>query len=389
MHEHLRDLFLLRPEIAFLNHGSFGACPRPVFEHYQQWQREMEEEPVEFHGRRAPELLRHARKALGEYLNTDPDDLVYVVNATTGANIVARSLQLGPGDEILTTDHEYGACDRMWRFLTERNGATYRSVTIPIPVTDQSEFVERFFEQVGPRTRVIFMSHITAPTALTFPVAEICRRARALGIITLIDGAHAPGQIPLDLRELDADFYTGNLHKWLCAPKGAAFLYARRSMQPLLEPLVVSWGWEPVVGRGSTFIDHHEYYGTSDISAPLSVPAAIDFHRQHDWDAVRLHCHDLLLRARPSIAEALDAVPTAPDGGGWFAQMSSFLLPSRIDGAALQAYLFNEHGVEIPIFDWNGRQTIRISVQGYNRWEDIERLLLGCRAFASGETAIG
>lgn len=381
MPENLRDLFLLRPEIAFLNHGSFGACSHPVFEHYQRWQREMEDEPVEFHVRRAPELLRNARVSLGEYLNADPDDLVYVINATIGVNIVARSLKLGPGDEILTTDHEYGACDRMWKFLTARNGATYRSVKIPVPVTDPMEIVDRFFEQVGPQTRVIFMSHITSPTALTFPISEICRRAREHGIITLIDGAHAPGQIPLDLELLDADFYTGNLHKWLCTPKGAAFLYARRSMQPLLEPLVVSWGWESPASKGSTFIDHHEYYGTSDISAPLSVPAAIEFHREHDWDAVRGRCHNLILRARPLIADALDAEPIAPDTGGWFAQMSAFLLPSQIDGPALQTYLFNEHGVEIPVFEWNDQQTIRISVQGYNSWEDIERLVQGCRAF--------
>ena len=373
----LRNQFLLRPDVTFLNHGSFGACPRPVFERYQQWQLELESEPVEFLGRRYASLMRESREALGAYINADPVDLVHVTNATIGVNIVARSMGFGAGDEILTTDHEYGACDRTWRFLCGKSGARYRHVEIPVPVTTHEEFVERFFAEVTPATRMIYISHITSPTALTFPIAEVCRRARSMGILTLVDGAHVPGQIPLDIAAIDPDFYTGNLHKWLCAPKGAAFLYVRRDLQPRLEPLVVSWGWEAILPGESPFIDHFEFLGTKDISAPLSIPAAIDFQREHNWDAVRTECHDIVRRARPLISEALGATPTAPETGEWYAQMSSFLLPDSIDAAELQRRLFDDHMIEIPTFIWNGREVIRISIQGYNDWSDVDRLLEG------------
>jgi isopenicillin-N epimerase len=375
----LRSLFLIRPDVAFLNHGSFGATPRPVMERYQWWQLEAEGEPVEFHARRAPELLRASRHALGELVGADGDDLVYVTNATVAVNIVARSLRLGPEDEVLGTDHEYGACDRIWRFLERRGGARYRLASITIPVTTHEAMLDELFAEVTPRTRVLFISHITSPTALTFPIAEACRRARALGLTTIVDGAHVPGQIDLDLRAIDADFYTGNLHKWLCAPKGAAFLYARRELQSTIDPLIVSWGYEAIAPSASRFIDEQEYGGTRDISAPLAVPDAIAFQREHGWTDVRARCHEMLRRARPLIAEAFDAIPLAPDDSAWFAQMSAFLLPDGIDGAAIQRRLFDEHRVEIPTFPWNGRQTIRISLQGYNTWNDVERLLEGAR----------
>jgi isopenicillin-N epimerase len=371
----LRPFFLIRPDVAFLNHGSFGATPRPIMERYQQWQCEAEAEPVEFHARRAPGLLRSAREALGAYIGADADDLVYVTNATMGVNIVARSLRLGPDDEVLGTDHEYGACDRTWRFLEQRGGARYRCARIAVPVTTHEVMLDELFSQVGPRTRVIFISHITSPTALTFPIAEVCRRARELGLISVVDGAHAPGQVDLDLRAIDPDFYTGNLHKWLCAPKGAAFLYARRDMQPSLDPLIVSWGYEALAPSSSRYLDEQEYIGTRDISAPLSVPDAIEFQREHDWGAVRARCRAMVSRARPLIAEALGATPIAPDSPEWFTQMSALLIPPTIDGDALQRRLFDEHRVEIPTFAWNGHQTIRISIQGYNEWGDVERLI--------------
>lgn len=352
---------------------------------YHEWQLESELEPVEFHARRAPALLRTAREALGNFIGADADDLVYVTNATLAVNIVARSLKLGPDDEVLGTDHEYGACDRIWRFLRTRGGAQYRQAHIPVPVTSHEEMLEQLFAQVRPATRVLFISHITAPTALTFPVAEACRRARALGLITVIDGAHVPGQIPLDLRAIDPDFYTGNLHKWLCAPKGAAFLYARRDMQSTLEPLIVSWGYEALAPSGSRYIDEHEYTGTRDLAAALTVPDAIAFRQGYAWDEVVARSHDIVRRARGPIADALDAMPIAPESGEWFTQMSAFLLPIHTDGARLQRRLFEEHLVEIPVFPWNGRQTLRISVQGYNDWDDVERLLAGIRAI--GRTA--
>ena len=206
-----------------------------------------------------------------------------------GCQVVA--LRLRPGDEILTTDHEYGAMDRTWRYICDQIGARYVQRPIPLPVTTHADFVEHFWAGVTERTRIIFISHITSPTALTFPVAEICRRARAAGILTIVDGAHAPGQLPLNLVELGADIYTGACHKWLCAPKGAAFLYARPEVQPWLEPLVVSWGWEAEKPGPSRFVDWHEWQGTRDLAAYLTVPAAIRFQAEHAWDDVRRRCH--------------------------------------------------------------------------------------------------
>ncbi len=207
----LREFFLLRPDVVFLNHGSFGACPRPVFEAYQRWQRELEGQPVEFLGRRFPGLMAEARRALAEYVGADPDDLVYVSNATMGINIAARSLPLAPGDEVLSTDQEYGAAERTWRFLCERRGARFIQAEIPVPAASHEHVTDTLWAQVSPRTRVLFISHVTSPSALILPVVELVRRARAAGIISVIDGAHAVGQIPLNLDTLGADARAGLL----------------------------------------------------------------------------------------------------------------------------------------------------------------------------------
>jgi isopenicillin-N epimerase len=214
-----KDLFLLDSSVIFLNHGSFGACPRPVFETYQAWQRELERQPVEFLGRRAPDLLCEAREKLAAYLNVAAEEVVFFPNPTSAINMVARSLDLRPGDEILTTDHEYGAMDRTWRFICRQTGARYVQKPIPLPVTTQADFVERFWAGVNARTRCVFISHITSPTALIFPAAEICRRAREEGITSIVDGAHSPGQIPLDLGEIGADLYTGACQNGYAHPR--------------------------------------------------------------------------------------------------------------------------------------------------------------------------
>ncbi|HEX7540748.1 MAG TPA: aminotransferase class V-fold PLP-dependent enzyme [Anaerolineales bacterium] len=240
----LRHYFLLDPSTTFLNHGSFGATPRPVFRTYQRRQRELERQPVEFLGRRFTDLMRAASQSLADTLGTKADNLVYTTNVTESLNLVAHSLSLGPDDEVLSTDHEYGALDRTWRFLAKERGFAYINQPIPVPLTTPQEFVTALWQGVTPRTRVIFLSHITSPTALLFPVEKVIQRARQAGILTIVDGVHAPGQIPLWLDESGVDFYGGNLHKWLCAPKGAGFLYARPEVQHLLKPLVVSWRYE-------------------------------------------------------------------------------------------------------------------------------------------------
>lgn len=365
---------MLRDEIVFLNHGSFGACPRPVIREYRRWQEEMEGQPVKFLGRDFETLMRAAREPLARYVYCDADDLVYVPNATTGLNIVARSLDLKPGDEILATDQEYGALDRTWKFLCQKNGAIYKHRHVSIPVTTREQFVEEFWSGVTPRTRVIFISHISSGTALIFPVAEIVERARTLGIITIVDGAHAAGQIPLDLEALGVDFYSSNVHKWMMSPKGSAFLYARREMQALVEPIVVSWGWEKETPGPSRFVDEQEWQGTRDIAAFLSVPAAIEFMRAHDWDTVRKDCHELVRYARKEITALTELGPLSPDSSEWFSQMVTLPLPP-CDPQVLKARLYDEYRIEVPIIPGNGRQFIRISIQGYNTKADVDALV--------------
>ncbi len=302
------------------------ACPQPVFDKYHAWQRELEAEPVEFLGRRINGLLADARSKLGTYLGADPDSLVFVTNATHGINIVARSLELGPGDEVLGTDHEYGAADRTWRFNCRLQGASYLRQPISLPLPSDEEIVEQLWQGVTEHTKLIFISHITSPTAVIFPIAEICKRARAAGILTMIDGAHAPGQVDLSLDELGADFYTGNCHKWLCAPKGAGFLYARPELQEMLQPLVVSWGWESDTPGPSRYIDYFSWVGTADPSAYLSVGAAIDFQHEHNWPDVRKACHELALWANDRLMEITGLPRLRSDDQ--FAQMFSVELPS-------------------------------------------------------------
>ena len=371
---YLKEYFLLDPDKIYLNHGSFGATPEPVFRAYQNWQRELEYQPVEFLDRRFAERMTMARTALADYLDIRRDDLVYVTNATVGVNIVARSLDLRPGDEVLTTNHEYGACDRTWQFLSQKQGFSYIKQPISIPLDTADDFIEQLWQGITERTRVIFLSHITSPTAMIFPVAEVCHRAREQGILTIIDGAHAPGQIPLDLEETGADFYTGNLHKWLCAPKGSGFLYARSEVQNLLEPLVVSWGWKSEKPSPSQFVDHHEWQGTRDPAAFLSVPAAIEFQKEHEWDNVRAECHALAIEAEARI-RALTGLPSLYSSDAWFAQMVTAELPMETDIVTLKARTYDEFRVEVPLIEWNGKKLIRISVQGYNTQKDINNLI--------------
>ncbi len=369
----LRKLFLLDPSITFLNHGSFGATPKPVFDEYRRWQMELERQPVEFLGRRFTGLMAESRAALGAYLGTHADNLVYTQNVTISLNIVARSLDLGAGDEVLATDHEYGAMDRTWRFLSRERGFTY--INRPVSLTSRNGFIDSFWAGVTPRTRIIFLSHITSPTALIFPIQEIARRARTAGIITVIDGAHVAGQLPLDLDSLGADFYGGNLHKWLCAPKGAGFLYARPEMQHLLKPLVTSWGYEPETPGASAFVDLHEWWGTRDIAAFLSVPAAIQFQEQYRWDKVRAASHELAKTAQRRICELTGLAPLHSDDDSWFAQMSAAPLPADTDIAVLKSRLYDQHSIEVPLIAWNNSKLIRVSIQGYNSKRDVDHLL--------------
>ena len=382
----LRNLFQLDFSVHFLNHGSFGACPIPVFEVYQDWQRRLERQPVLFLGRELARLNFEARTVLADYLKAAPDSLVFVPNVTHGVNIIARSLDLNPGDEILTTDHEYGACDYTWEFILNQRGATYKRQPVRLPASSPEEIVEQLWEGVTPRTRLIYLSHISSPTALRLPVETICQRARQAGILTLVDGAHAPGQINLDLPAIGADFYTGNCHKWMLSPKGAGFLYAHQAVQSMIQPLVVSWGYHatPETSAGSPFLDNFGWSGTQDPAACLAVPAAIQFMHAHEWGKVRQVCQALLRQAIQQICELVEMEPLYPLNSDFYQQMAIAPLPAQVEIAALQKQLYEKYRVEVPLIEWNGRIFVRISVQGYNTPQDLEALLEGLKALLPG-----
>ena len=376
----MRDLFLLEPGLVFLNHGSFGACPREVLDAQRRWQIEMERNPVEFLGRRSAGLLEQARAALAREVGARADELVFVPNSTTGVNVVARSLSLRPGDEVLATDHEYGACDATWRLACSQRGAHYRRVRIPLPF-ERDRVVGRLMDALTPRTRLVFLSHVTSATALTLPVAEVCAAARERGVATLVDGAHAPGQLALDVDAVGADYYVGNCHKWLCAPKGSAFLHARAERHAGLDATVTSWGYaEGIDARadadgylGRTPLERRMLWqGTRDPSAWLAVPAAIDFLARHDWPAVRERCHALAQRALHALSRRFGLPPIAADED--WAQMVAIPVPTQ-DPQALQARLYREGRIEVPVTAHDGRVFVRVSVQAYNDEADIERLI--------------
>jgi isopenicillin-N epimerase len=375
MNKNFRDDFMLTREWRLLNNGSFGACPRPVFEVYQQKQRELESHPHPYmHNTR--NLLRAAREPLAAYLGTTADALAFVTNATMGVSVIANSFRarLKPGDEVLTTDHEYRACNHAWQYACEQSGARYVSQPIDLPIRDAEHFIEAFWAGVTPRTRVIYLSHTTSPTALTFPLDAIIARARDAGIYTVIDGAHVPGQRDLNLDALGADFYTGNCHKWMCAPKGSAFVHATASARALIEPLVVGHFWFPGERSTAPLEDYVEQFGTRDLAAFLTVPAAIDYLAQHDWPAVRARCHELAVETKHALEDALGTTPICPETFDWHSQLVPIRLPDATDLDKLGAILREHYKIEMPLIAWRDVKIARLSVQCYNTQDELDML---------------
>lgn len=367
----LRDVFLLDPTWTFLNHGSFGACPRPVFEAYQRLQLELERQPVAFLEREYQDRLDAARSKLAEYVGADLDGLVFVRNTTAGVNAVARSLDLRPGDEVLTTNHEYGACVLTWQVVCRAAGARLVVAELPDPLVDPDSVVAALDAAAGERTRVVFVSHLASMTAAVLPVAAICRWARQRGVMSVIDGAHVPGQLALDLGTLGADAYVGNCHKWLCAPKGSAFLWVAEWLREHIEPLVVSWGCE----EGAPFAARHSWGGTHDPAAALAVPTAIAFQARLRWDGVRERGHALAARLQDTLVARFGLAPLYT-GPQWHAQMISVPVPWPTDEVGeLQRRLRENARIEIPVISWGGRTLVRASFQGYNDGHDLDRLV--------------
>lgn len=391
MSSNLAKHFLLREDVVFLNHGSFGACPRPVFETYQAWQLELERQPVEFlggasafsGGKGLTDRIRVPRVALAAEVGTSPEDIVGLVNATEGLNIVAQSLSLKPGDEIVTTDHEYSALEKTWAYVCRRTGARVVVVNVPMPLVSEAAFTDALVSAFTERTRILYVSHITSPTALVFPIEPAIQEARRRGIWTVIDGAHAPGHIPLNLTAMGVDFYSGNLHKWLMSPKGSAFLYVRPELQKLINPLVISHGWtaesKAPGAKGafgnSPFIDEIEMQGTRDPAAWLAVPAAIQFRKEHDWASVQLHCRALAQDTARRIGELTGLKPlSTPEFCA--PQMISIPVPDTgLDPKEVHDTLLTRFGIEIPVFKWQDHFIVRLSVQGYNSKAQMDLLI--------------
>lgn len=376
----LRGHFLLDPAVTFLNHGSYGACPRPVFEAYQAWQLRLERQPVAFldPARGYWRWLAEARAALAAEVGADPADLAGVLNATVGLNIAAQSLPLRPGDEILTTDHEYAALDKTWARVARRTGARVVVARVPLPLDSEEAFTDALLGAMTSRTRVLFLSHVTSATALRLPIERVVAHARARGVWTVIDGAHGPGHIPLDLDALGADVYAGNCHKWLMAPKGAAFLHVRRDVQSLIEPLVVSHGWtpdraEPGPFGNSAFLDALEMQGTRDPSAFLAIPDALRFRALHDWGAVAARACALVDGTEARVARLTGLAPLSSHAFR-APQMAAMRVP-RTDPLALQRRLHDRWGIEVPCFGWGDHTIVRVSAQGYNTGADMDRLV--------------
>ena len=387
----------LDPAVTFLNHGSFGACPRAVLEAQRRWRERMEAEPVRFLALDLEDLLADARERLASFVGAAADDLAFVPNATAGVSTVLRSLRFAPGDELLTTDHEYNASLNALRFAAARDGARVVVAHVPFPATDPGEAVAAVLAAVTPRTRLALLDHVTSPTALVLPIRELVDGLADRGVDTLVDGAHGPGMLPLDLDAIGAAYYTGNCHKWLCAPKGSAFLRVRRDRQPWIRPLAISHGANARRSDRSRFRVEFDWTGTADPTAWLSVPDAIDTvgaMAPDGWPGIMAANHALALEARDILCDTLAVEPPAPDR--MLGSMATVPLPvgdgpagAQGDRALALESALRERGFEVPVIPWPspwlidsgdlppstpGGIAVRVSAQRYNRRDQYQAL---------------
>jgi len=376
----------LDPKITFLNHGSFGSCPRPVLEFQQTLRDRLERQPVQFLVRDLEDLLDNARAALARFVGAEPDNLVFVANATHGVNTVLRSLSFAPGDELLVTDHEYNACRNALQFVAERSGAKVVVAPIPFPLESEVHITRSILNRVTRRTKLALIDHVTSPTAMVLPIARIVGELTGQGIDTLVDGAHAPGMVPLDLSALGAAYYTGNCHKWLCAPKTAAFLHVRPDKQEFIHPLSISHAFNSRRTDRSRFLLEFGWTGTSDPTACLAVPEALRFMGgliPGGWPEITAQNRALALAARKVLCDALHIAVPCPDD--CIGSMAAVPLPDNSGSEhppaphfldPLQDALLARHSIEVPVIPWPGfpKRLLRISAQMYNSPKQYQRL---------------
>lgn len=377
----LQSNWLLDDAITFLNHGSFGACPREVLAAQDAWRAKMEARPIEFLDRTLEDAFQTAREKIAPFLGLPRDDFAFVTNATSGVNAVLRSLQFEPGDELLTTSHVYPAVRQTMKYLAARAGATLREVTIDLPLSKPDDVLTALRAARTDRSRLVLVDHITSPTALRFPVEAIVKWCRDENLLVFVDGAHVPGMLELDVASIGADWYTGNFHKWCCAPKGAAFLYAAPERQRGLHPPTLSH----FVGDG--FLDEFNWQGTRDVTPWLTVPAAIEWMAQFDWKKIRAHNSQLARWAHAMLCDAWQVEPMSPIDGAMLGSMAAVRLPASItkrwsEPKEFKKVLYDEHCIEVPINEFAGGWLLRVSCQVYNRPEQYERLAEVVRALA-------
>lgn len=378
----LHDRWDLDPAVTFLNHGSFGATPRAVLATQSALRAQMESEPVRFFVRELEPLLDAARARLADFVGADPEGVAFVPNATTGVNTALASCAFEPGDELLTTDHEYNACANALRATAARWGARVVVAPVPFPLRSAGEVLDTLRAHASPRTRLVLVDHVTSPTALVLPVEEIVADFRARGVDTLVDGAHAPGMVPLSLDALGAAFYTGNLHKWVCAPKGSAFLWASPARRASVRPLVISHGANSPREDRTRYRLEFDWVGTLDPTPWLCVPAALDamgslFHG--GWAELRARNRDLALRARDTLCDALGIAPPAPDAMiGSMAAVPAHVRCPDVEADPLidplQEWLWRAHAIEVPVVPWGDGRLVRVSAQAYNDPAEYARL---------------
>jgi len=377
----LKSKFLLDPEITFLNHGSYGSCPKPVFEVYQKYQTDLESHPIKFMQEDVYKLLEISRESLSHYVNCDKDDLIFVTNPTQAVGTVIHNILINSNDEVLSTNLEYGSCDRMWTYDADQKGYKYIQAEINLPIEDKETFLNQFWSYASDQTKYVFISQITSTTGMILPIPEIVDEAKKRGIKTIIDGAHVPAHIPLDIKELDPDYYTGALHKWLCCPKGSSFLYVKKEKQVGIQPMLKSWGWGEEYEKfkssvqlhsPSRFINVFQWQGTRDMSTFFTVPEAIQFQEEHDWDSVRSRSINMVIEARNRINEITKLPKICPDN--WLGQMATILFPID-DTVAFKKTLYNDYQIEMPVMRHIEHTAFRISIQGYNTQADIDHLI--------------
>ncbi len=371
------DHWLLDPEVIFLNHGSFGATPKVVLGAQEEIRQRIETEPLLFFDHHYLEEIDRARTDLAAFLGARTDDLAFVVNATTGVNTVLRSLDLKAGDELLVTDHEYNACRNAINAVAEAACAEVVVAPIPFPLTAEDEVIEAVLEGVSSRTRLLLIDHVTSQTGLILPIESLIGEVQGRGVEVLVDGAHAPGMVDLDLDTLGAAYYTGNCHKWICAPKGAAFLHVREDRRDGVRPLVISHGANATSTERSRFHLEHDWTGTRDPSAWLSIPTALlemESMVEGGWKEVRRRNRELVLAGRRVLCDALDIDAPCPES--MIGSLASLPLPDGDSGSVnelfpfdgLQDRLFQEYRIEVPVITWpaSPKRLLRISAQLYN-----------------------